>query len=117
MIKKGHQEVEEIRAEGSHGGEGPCFVRTLMQTEFDSSLAYIREIVLPPNSSIGFHKHEGDEELYYIVSGNGVMTVDHEKQLVCPGDAILTKSGSSHGLKNTGGNDLKFFVVCCKLRS
>jgi len=115
MIKRGHDNVREISGEGSHGGEGTYFLRTLLQEEFASSIAYIREIVLPPGSSVGIHKHEGDEELYYIVSGQGIMSVDAEQQPVCAGDVVLTKSGSSHGLKNTGEQDLKFFVVCARL--
>ena len=115
MIRRGHDNVGEIRGEGSHGGEGTYFLRTLMQKEFDSPISYIREIVLPSGSSVGIHKHEGDEELYYIVSGKGVMTVDNEQQPVRSGDVVLTKSGSSHGLRNSGDQDLKFFVVCARL--
>ncbi len=115
MILRGHHNIEEQLGDSSHGGSGKFAVRTLLEEEFQSNLAYVRELVLKPNSSIGIHEHQGDEEIYYIVSGQGLMTVDNEKRNVKPGDVILTKSGSSHGLLNEGNEDLKIFVACAKL--
>lgn len=62
------------------------------------------------NSTIGYHKHSGNEEVYYIIEGDGLMTVDGEKKIVGPGDAVITHSGSSHGLKNIGDTDLRILV-------
>jgi len=115
MIIKGRKNVEAVTMRNSHGGEGECLVRTLMTAEFSSSLAYIREIDLEPGASIGMHKHEDDEEIYYIVAGHGTMLVDGEKQPVSAGDVVLTKSGSSHGLINDSRQKLKFFVACAKI--
>ena len=115
MILHGHDNVEEEVGNNCHDGTGQFSVRTLLKEEFESSLAYVRELVLKAHSSIGIHDHRGDEEIYYIVSGQGVMIVDDEKRNVKPGDVILTKSGSSHGLINQSDQDLKIFVVCAKL--
>ena len=115
MILKGHDNVQETVAENSHGGTGKYAVRTLLEEEFDSSLAYVRELILGPHASIGVHVHQDDEEIYYIASGRGVMIVDEEKRQVKPGDVVLTKSGSSHGLLNESDEDLKIFVACAKL--
>ena len=38
-------------------------------------LAMASRIELEPGASIGLHKHETDEEVYAIVSGNGVYTL------------------------------------------
>jgi len=112
MILKGPKNINGERGKNSHGGEGEYFVRTLLTNEFESSLKYVRELVLEPGSSIGVHKHEGDEELYYVICGKGVMIVDDEEKLVDEGDVVLTKSGSCHGLKNNTSDRLKIFVVC-----
>ncbi len=115
MILRGHDDVEETVGDACHGGTGRFSVRTLLKEEFESDLAYVRELVLKAHSSIGIHDHHGDEEIYYIVSGQGVMIVDDEKRDVKPGDAVLTSSGSSHGLLNESDKDLKIFVVCAGL--
>ena len=43
-------------------------------------------------------------------SGSGVMTLDGKEYPVGPGDAILTRTGSSHGLKQTGPDDLVIMI-------
>lgn len=115
MIHKGPANIKAEEVYDSHGGHGSCMVRTLLTSEFDSSLAYVREIVLHANSSVGIHPHSGDEELYYIISGRGIMMVNGEQKVVVSGDVVLTKSGSSHGLRNESDRDLRFFVVCAEL--
>jgi mannose-6-phosphate isomerase-like protein (cupin superfamily) len=102
--------MEELEA--SHGGTGAYRVRTLMTSEFSSPIKYIRELRLDPGSSIGMHPHIGDEEIYYIISGSGTMMVDGETAELSTGDVVLTKSGSSHGLKNTSDAELVIFVAC-----
>ncbi len=39
------------------------------------------------------------------------MSVDDETRHVVPGDAICIPTGSSHGLANTGNEDLVILVV------
>jgi len=115
MILRGPENVEAVKMSESHGGEGDCLVRTLLTEEFSSSLSYIREIILEPGASIGLHEHNGDEEIYYIISGTGTMIIDEEEQCVKTGDVTLTKSGSRHGLKNDSDTPLKLFVACVHL--
>jgi len=98
----------------SHGGKGEYFVRTLLDGVPGSAFKYVRDLTLYPNSSIGEHLHSGDEEIYFIISGTGMMTVDGEECLVGPGSAILTQSGSYHGLRNEGAENLRIFVVCAQ---
>ncbi|MDI6792720.1 MAG: cupin domain-containing protein [bacterium] len=46
-------------------------------------------VTVPPNSSIGLHKHEENEEMYFILEGRGIMTVNNEEMEVSTGDLIL----------------------------
>lgn len=69
-----------------------------------------RKRVLHPGSSIGFHLQKEDE-VYYVVSGKGRMTIDGKAFDVKPGDATLTRPGSSHGLVQTGDDDLVLVIV------
>lgn len=112
MIIRGPETVRGRELEGSHGGKGAYYVRTLLEKEFSSSLKHVRDLTLRGYSSIGEHLHLGDEELYYVISGEGTMIVDGEEQPVGPGDVVLTKSGSRHALQNNGESDLRILVVC-----
>lgn len=94
-----------------HGGKGEIVFRELFkEKDFNSSLEFIHETLVLPNSSIGYHAHKGNEEIYYIIQGKGLMNVDGEKRVVRTGDAIITHSGNSHGLVNTQNKPLKILV-------
>jgi mannose-6-phosphate isomerase-like protein (cupin superfamily) len=54
------------------------------------------------------HSHP-PEQVYFILEGNGLMTVGDETQKVGPGDCIFISSGQPHGLKNDGHVTLRYF--------
>ena len=68
-----------------------------------------RKRALKPGSAIGYHEQKEDE-IYYVISGRGVMTVDGKSFDMTPGTAVLTRPGSSHGLKQTGNEDLVILI-------
>jgi len=75
-----------------------------------------RKRVLHPGAAIGYHLHDGSEpglgdEVYYVVSGHGELTLDGKKQEVGPGTAILTRLGSSHGFRQQGNEDLVILMA------
>jgi mannose-6-phosphate isomerase-like protein (cupin superfamily) len=51
------------------------------------------------------------EEIYFIMSGEGRMTVGDESRTVVSGDAIWIPAGSPHSLLNTGQEDCSILVV------
>jgi len=69
-----------------------------------------RKRAMKPGSGIGYHEQKEDE-VYYILSGKGVMTLDDKPVEVGPGTAILTRPGSSHGLKQAGNEDLVLVIA------
>ena len=69
-----------------------------------------RKRALKPGSGIGYHEQKEDE-VYYVLSGKGVMTLDDKPTDVGPGTAILTRPGSSHGLKQVGSEDLVILIA------
>ena len=51
------------------------------------------------------------EEIYFIMNGEGEMTVGEDTRPVVAGDAICIPAGSAHSLLNTGQNDCFILVV------
>jgi mannose-6-phosphate isomerase-like protein (cupin superfamily) len=51
------------------------------------------------------------EEIYFILSGEGDMSVGEDTQRVKPGDAIWIPPGFRHSLTNTGQSDCLVLVV------
>ena len=69
-----------------------------------------RKRALKPGSGVGYHEQKEDE-VYYVLSGKGVMTLDDKPMEIGPGTAVLTRPGSSHGLKQTGSEDLVVIIA------
>ncbi|MDR2442667.1 MAG: cupin domain-containing protein [Deltaproteobacteria bacterium] len=67
---------------------------------------------IPVGSSLGYHIHETDEELFFILEGQGVFTdTDHKEYQVSSGDVTLCRQGESHGLVNSGTTPLVFAAI------
>ena len=100
----------EVKQTGAAPHNGPG--RSTGYNFFDSvpSFKYvIRKRVLHPASAIGYHLQK-ENEVYYILSGTGTMQMNDKEFPVTAGDAILTLPGSSHGLKQTGKEDLVLLI-------
>ncbi len=93
---------------GPHEGGGNSTGHNFFAKANDCKLVF-RKRVLHPGSAIGYHLQKEDE-IYYIVSGNGEMSMNGAKFKVSAGDGILTRGGSSHGLKQVGTDDLVIII-------
>jgi len=51
------------------------------------------------------------DEVYYILSGTGVMHIDNESARVASGDAVEIPPGSTQWIINTGAANLDFLCI------
>ncbi len=72
----------------------------------------VAEVTIKPGDSVLEHYHIRSEELFYILEGEGLMTVEGESGSVGKGDAVAVFPGMAHKVKNTGDNDLVMLVMC-----
>ena len=93
---------------GTHNGGGQTVGYSFFKKVPRLALVF-RKRALKPGSGIGYHQQKEDE-IYYVLSGHGTMTIDDKPFDIGPGDAILTRPGSSHGLKQTGAEDLVIMI-------
>jgi mannose-6-phosphate isomerase-like protein (cupin superfamily) len=93
---------------GPHDGGGKTVGYSFFAKTPKLNLVF-RKRALKPGSGIGYHEQKEDE-IYYVLSGRGVMTLDGKEHEVGPGTAILTRPGSSHGLKQAGSEDLVIMI-------
>ena len=93
---------------GTHNGGGQTIGYSFFRKAPNLGLVF-RKRALKPGSGIGYHEQKEDE-IYYVLSGRGSMTIDGRTFEVSPGTAVLTRPGSSHGLKQTGAEDLVIMI-------
>jgi mannose-6-phosphate isomerase-like protein (cupin superfamily) len=66
---------------------------------------------IPVGGVSGEHLHTRTEEIYFILSGRGQITLNSRPHQVQAGDLILTTVGTTHGLRNTGTEGLGWLVI------
>jgi mannose-6-phosphate isomerase-like protein (cupin superfamily) len=92
-----------------HGSEiRPLIDRTTSQVT-QCSLA---EELLPPGHAVVRHLHRRTEEIYYILEGHGLMSVDDQTREVESGDAVLIPCQAVHTLRNTGETAMRLLLIC-----
>ena len=58
------------------------------------------KITLNPGCSIGYHVHEKDAELFYILTGTAEYNDNGEMRTVSAGDVMICPAGTGHGIAN-----------------
>jgi mannose-6-phosphate isomerase-like protein (cupin superfamily) len=94
---------------GPHNGKG----QTTGYVFFDKAPGFklsFRKRILHAGSTIGYHQQDRDE-IYYFTSGTGRMTINGQEFELQPGDCFLTRTGSSHGVVQTGKEDLVIIIA------
>jgi quercetin dioxygenase-like cupin family protein len=66
---------------------------------------------LAPGQSQKAHVHADQDKICYVVEGRGRFTVDGAEHLLEPGEAIVARAGTSHGIDNAGAGPLVVLVV------
>jgi mannose-6-phosphate isomerase-like protein (cupin superfamily) len=103
-----YDSVVAKREPGPHAGGGETTAYSFFSDEPSLPLVF-RKRSLHPGSAIGYHRN-GEDEIYYVLSGRGELTLNGERREVGPGTAIMTRAGNSHGLRQIGTDDLVILI-------
>ena len=96
----------------SYGGHGTVRYRRLLPPEvFFTNWSYVDQLLLPEGTSVGKKRHEGVEEFYYVIDGEGSAHVNNETAPIRKGDAVPILFNDVHSFENTGRGNLEFLVV------
>jgi mannose-6-phosphate isomerase-like protein (cupin superfamily) len=87
-------------------------VRELMHPSVHGNIGIsLAEAVIPAGAITHLHLHRQSEELYHIMSGAGIMTLDAERFVVETGDTVAIAPGTPHQIHNHHNEPLK--ILCC----
>lgn len=111
MIKK-QSAMRREPMPNARGGDGVAiFDHILEKTEMNTNCRMFTKITLEPGTSIGYHKHEREEDIYYIINGIATVTDNGEKRFVYPGEVVYTGDGGSHSIANEKDVPLEFVSI------
>jgi quercetin dioxygenase-like cupin family protein len=64
-----------------------------------------------PNAYVAEHVHRVQEQIYYVLEGEGLLTLDQDTHLMRAHDYVFVPPGVRHSFTNTGLAGLVFLVV------
>ena len=89
------------------GGKGTVLTREVWGSKFfGTNQEYLQHYLVPAGASIGLHRHDKMEVVWYILKGKGRGTVNSDTYDVRDGDSMVCPLGCSIGIYNNSKEDL-----------
>ncbi len=112
MIRKQSDFSPERRHE-MRGGKGDTLFQHIWKPgeEMKSCTRLFSKIILEPGTSIGFHVHEGEEEIFFVLRGRAEVDDNGVRKILETGDSILTRGGEGHSIAASGNETLEVLAV------
>lgn len=77
-----------------------------------SEAVSIAQARVEPGVKTKLHSLSGTTEIYYILAGQGIATIDGASQKLAVGDCVVIDPDVPQRIENTGTVDLAFLCVC-----
>ena len=112
MIRKANECPVKIN-EHMRGGDGSVRITDFISgpEELQGKGRLFSRITLEPGCSIGYHVHENESELFYIVKGSATYNDGGEEIQVGAGDVTIVEPGKGHGIANHTDETCEFVAV------
>jgi len=94
---------------GHHGG---ALSKALVSEENSGSKRIDYRISsYEPMAFVEEHVHQVQEQIYHVLKGEGILTLNDEKKLMREHDYVYIPPGVRHSFSNTGLDTLVFLVI------
>lgn len=111
MVRRESEMLIDIN-EQMRGGVGSVEITHIFKKdELKGKARLCARITINPGNSIGLHQHDNEEEIYYIISGRGLVEDNGNKKEISANDAVLTGGGEFHSIENIGDEPLVLLAV------
>jgi mannose-6-phosphate isomerase-like protein (cupin superfamily) len=105
-----HKAVLQVKDGIEFRGLGALVKRVIYPETTGVKGATLAVVYINPGEEIKLHSHP-EEELYYIISGTGTVTLDDEEHPIGPGTAVYIAGNRVHGQRPTGNEPIVMVAV------
>ena len=81
------------------------------QVLYEENTFKIKKITVDPKSRLSYQYHDKRSELWYILSGKGIVTINDEKIELNVGSTIKINKRVKHRIENNGSENLIFIEI------
>ena len=111
MIRKAADCKKEYR-EHMRGGNGTVEITNFATPgELNDKGRLFANITLKPGCGIGYHVHETDSELFYLMKGEALYDDNGVSYTVTAGDVMICPAGTGHSITNNSQEDVEICAV------
>ena len=112
MIRKAEECKMEYR-EHMRDGDGTVEITNFIQgnSELNDKGRLFAKLTLKSGCSIGYHVHEKDAELFYMMKGTAEYNDNGEIRTVHAGDVMICPTGPGHGIANRSEETVEVIAV------
>ena len=86
-------------------------VRFLVGAGEGSTNLSVEEVAIAPRTRMPRHIHTNSEEAMVVLDGTLHVTLDGQRSVVGPGDAVLAPAGAEHGLVNRSDKPARLLFI------
>jgi mannose-6-phosphate isomerase-like protein (cupin superfamily) len=94
--------------------ENPTAVKKVLlerKDDISGAIQMINWATLLPHKTLRPHAHKDMKEIFIILSGNPVLTIDGKKSTLNPGDMVIIAHNEQHKLYNSSSSPLTYLVI------
>jgi len=93
----------------------PTHINDLVMDRAEAATSEVFVVVLEPGQAPPLHKHDDTEQIFYLLEGEGTLTVgeEGEKYPVKVGDLVRIPPRVFHTIQAMGGRALRYLAVDC----
>ena len=111
MIRKA-ADCKKVCNEKMRGGNGIVEITNFATPEeLNNKGRLFANITLKPGCGIGFHMHENESELFYVMKGQALYNDNGTEYIVNAGDVMICPAGTGHAVSNNGEETAEICAV------
>ena len=94
----------------------PTHINDLVMDRSEARFSEVFVVVIEPEKGPPLHRHNDTEQIFYMLEGQGTLTIGKEKQVnmkIAPGDVIRIPVGAWHSVRADNNQTIKYLAIDC----